>query len=373
MKKCFFLLAALVNISFAWAQGNSQKPAFYEIKTVKATPVKNQAMTGTCWCFSTTSLIESEAIRKTKKEVDISEMFTVRNIYIEKAKNYILRSGKAQFVEGGLGHDMIRATDLYGAMPEAAYSGLVGTAREYNHSSLFTKLEAYLNDVLKKTPVADDWLDGYVEILNHFMGTPPEQFSYEGKTYTAKEFAKEVLRFNADDYVSLTSFTHAPYYKPFVLQVPDNFSNGSFYNLPLNEMISVVKQSVAKGYSVMWDADVSNNGFLQGAGMALNLDQQKKYGKEDISADMNELPYDASIRQHYYENLTTQDDHLMHIVGTEKIKDGKTFFIVKNSWGKVGPYEGYINVSEPYFAINTVSLVLPKAALPKEMLAKLKL
>jgi len=373
MKKILLMLIVIISTTTLFAQGNVQKPQFTEIKTVKATPVKNQAMTGTCWSFSTTSLIESETIRTEKKEIDLSEMFTVRNIYIEKAKNYILRTGKAQFGEGGLGHDMIRAMDLYGAMPEAAYSGLVNGAKQFNHSQMVQKLQLYLDETLKQTPVAGNWMEGYTKILDEFMGVVPEQFIYEGKTYTPKIFAVEVIKFNADDYVSISSFTHVPFYKPFVLQVPDNFSNGFFYNLPLDEMLSVVKGAINNGYSVMWDADVSNSGFVQGAGYALNLDPKIKYTKESVSMDMKESPYTAAYRQQLYENLTTQDDHLMHLTGTQRSKDGKTFFLVKNSWGRVGPFDGYINVSENYFAINTVSIVVPKAALPKELLDKLRL
>jgi bleomycin hydrolase len=360
-----------------FAQGNSvptiTKPQFYDIKTVKATSVKNQAMTGTCWCFSTTSLVESDELRKDKQDLDLSEMFTVRNIYVEKAKNYILRQGHAQFSEGGLSHDMIRATAAYGAVPESAYSGLVNGEKSYNHQKLVGELTAYLDSVLKKQPIVSNWMDGYTSILDKYMGTPPAQFTYEGKTYSPQSFAKEVLKFNSSDYVSLTSFTHQPYYQPFILQVPDNFANGSFYNLPLNELIQVVKDAVSKGYSVAWDADVSNNGFRQNVGLALNLDPNTKYTKDMISPNLQEMPYDATIRQQLYENLTTQDDHLMHIVGVEKTKDGKTFFVVKNSWGKIGPFEGYINVSEAYFAINTISMVLPRAALSKELVAKLNL
>ena len=377
MKKCFLVLASFVGAATVFAQGNSapsiSKPQFYEIKTVKATPVKNQAMTGTCWCFSTTSLVESDGLRKDKQEIDLSEMFTVRNIYIEKAKNYVLRQGHAQFGEGGLSHDMIRATAAYGAVPESAFSGLVNGEKSYNHQKLAAELKAYLDTVLTKQPVANNWLEGYTQILDKYIGASPAQFTYEGKTYTPQSFAKEVLQFKADNYVSLTSFTHQPLYQPFILQVPDNFSDGSFYNLPLNELVQVVKEAVSKGYSVAWDADVSNKGFRQDLGLALNLDAETNYSKEMISADMKEEPYDAAIRQQLYENLTTQDDHLMHIVGVEKSKDGKTFFVVKNSWGKIGPFEGYINVSEAYFAINTVSLVLPKAALSKDLQGKLYL
>lgn len=378
MKRFLSFVPSLFIGTFLFAQMAQQpqifqKPEFLDIKTVKATPVKNQAMTGTCWCFSTTSLIESDEIRRDKQEMDLSEMFTVRNIYIEKAKNYILRQGHAQFGEGGLSHDMIRAVGNYGAVPEAVYSGLVNGQKEYNHQELFTKLQAYLDGVLKKQPIASDWLSGYTNILDEYLGKAPQEFIYNNKKYTPLSFAKEVLKFNANDYISLTSFTHQPYYSSFVLQVPDNFANGSFYNLPLNELMDVVKEAVNKGYTVAWDADVSNKGFRQEAGLALNLDPSVKYTKDMLGTEAKEMPYDANIRQQLYENLTTQDDHLMHIVGTEKSKDGKTFFIVKNSWGKIGPFEGYINVSEAYFGINTISIVLPKAALSKELLAKLHL
>jgi bleomycin hydrolase len=379
MKKVFFFIVSFVFLTGINAQSVTSTntvtpvPEFFHVQKLKATPVKNQAMTGTCWCFSTTSLVESDELRRDNKEIDLSEMFTVRNIYLEKAKNYILRGGKAQFGEGGLSHDMIRAVATYGAEPEEVYSGLKTGQKMYNHQKLFDALQKYLDSILRKQPIAPDWINGYTKILNDEMGEPPAEFDYNGKKYTPITFAKEVLKFNADDYIALTSFTHQPYYKPFILQIPDNFANGSFYNLPLQDLIQVVSDAVSKGYTVAWDADVSNKGFMQGQGLALNLDNDKKYAKEMINADMQEAPYDAMVRQQLYENLTTQDDHLMHITGVEKTKDGKTFFIVKNSWGNVGPFQGYINVSEAYFAINTISLVVPKAALSKEVLNKLNL
>jgi bleomycin hydrolase len=375
MKRFFLTHCFLISISILFAQTQVtptiQAPQFFSVKTLKATPVKNQAMTGTCWCFATTSLVESEEIRKDKQEIDLSEMYTVRNTYIDKAKNYILRGGKTQFGEGGLGHDEIRAAATYGAIPLSEYSGLINGEKSYNHQKLFHELQQYLDSILKKQPIANDWLNGYVKILDQNLGVPPSEFMFNGKKYTPQSFAREVLHFNANDYISITSFTHQPYYQPFVLQVPDNFANGSFYNLPLNEMIQAVKDAVNNGYTVAWDADVSNKGFMQGMGLALNLDNSTFYSKDQINPDIKEAPYDATIRQQLYENLTTQDDHLMHITGIEKSKDGKTFFIVKNSWGKVGPFEGYVNVSEAYFAINTISLVIPKAAISKELLAKL--
>ena len=376
MKRILLLLPSTFIAGLLFAQMAQEavtlsRPEFLDIKTVKATSVKNQAMTGTCWCFSTTSLVESDEIRKDKQEIDLSEMYTVRNIYIEKAKNYVLRQGHAQFGEGGLGHDMIRSTATYGAIPLSAYTGLVNGQTQYNHQELFGKLQSYLDSVLKKQPISSNWMDGYTKLLDQYLGTPPAEFTYNGKNYNPKSFAKEVLHFNADDYVSLTSFTDHPFYSSFILPVPDNFANGSFYNVPLNELTDVVKEAVNKGYSVSWDADVSNNGFRQMQGLALNLDPSVKYTREMISTSTKEMPYDATIRQRLFENLTTQDDHLMHIVGTEKSKEGKTFFVVKNSWGKVGPFDGYINVSEAYFGVNTISVVVPKAALPKDLLAKL--
>jgi len=374
MKRFAFAICSLLAAAFLFAQTSVplRTPQFLDVRMLKATPVKNQAMTGTCWCFATTSLVESEEIRKDKNEIDLSEMFTVRNMYIEKAKNYILREGKAQFGEGGLGHDEIHAIATYGAVPLSEYTGLLNGERMYNHQKLIQELHQYLDSVLQKKPISNDWLSGYVKILDNNLGAPPKEFTYNGKTCTPVSFAKEVLHFNSDDYISLTSFTHEPYYRPFILQVPDNFSDGSFYNLPLNELIDVVKDAVDKGLTVAWDADVSNKGFMQGSGLALNLDNSTSLSRDQASPDSKEAPYDADIRQKLYENLTTQDDHLMHITGIEKSKGGKTFFIVKNSWGKVGPFDGYINVSEAYFAINTISIVIPKAALSKELVAKLK-
>lgn len=350
------LTAFLLTIIFVHV--NAQLPTFTTVTKNGYTSIKNQQTTGTCWCFSTTSLIESQSMLNGVKDVDLSEMFTVRNIYVEKAKNYILRQGAAQFGEGGLGHDVVRAISLYGTMPEATFSGNKLNGR-YDHSYLAASLKLYLDSVLTIKPITIDWLTHFNYMLDTAIGKPPATFDYKGKQLTPQQYAADVLKFNADDYVSITSFTHHPYYKQFILEAPDNFANGSFYNLPLDEMINVVKTAVGKGFTVMWDADVSNRGFNQSKGYALNLDNgiEKNYSVEE--------------RQALYENLTTQDDHLMHLIGIEKDNNGKEYFLVKNSWGEVGPYKGLIDISIPYFAINTVSLVVPKAALSKEVKAKL--
>ncbi len=370
---CFFIIA----ISFAQnTLGQKKGQEFIPLKSNPATIVKNQENTGTCWSFSTTSLIESQSLQNNFGNFDLSEMFTVRNIYVEKAKNYIHRQGHAQFSEGGLGHDVIRSVAAYGIVPESGYAGLVNGQKSYDHGELFKKLKGYLDRVLAKAgtnAVSSDWLMEYNKILDTYLGVLPEKIQYNNKVYTPIEFSKEVLKFKAEDYVNITSFTDHEYYKPFVIEVPDNFSNGAYYNLHLKEMIDVVETAIDKGYTVLWDADVSNNGFNSKKGLALYLNNAGAINEDDLKADTQEEKWDEKIRQDLYESLTTQDDHLMHIVGIEKTKEGKLFFLVKNSWGKNGPYQGYINVSEAYFAINTISLVVPKAALNKVVLDKLKI
>jgi bleomycin hydrolase len=364
---CFLISGGVV----AQKDDDNGSKYFISQKVVAATPVKDQANTGTCWSFSTTSLFESQCIKLGIGEIDLSEMFTVRNIYLEKAKNYLMRQGLAQFGEGGLGHDPVRAIASYGAMPEAAYTGLQKGQTSHDHSKMVDSLKQFLDASLKRIPLTPDWQSSFTSILDHFMGVPPKEFDYNGKRYTPKSFAKDVLKFNSSDYVNITSFTHHPYYQSFILEQPDNFSNGAYYNLPLHEMISLVKDAVNNGYSIMWDADVSNPGWASDFGVALF--PAKPVAKKLLNPDVDEAPADAKIRQELFENLTTVDDHLMHIVGTEKNKNGKTFFVVKNSWGEIGPYKGYVHVSEPYFTINTVSLVVPKAAISKKLLAKLNM
>lgn len=365
MKRTLLVACSLGFILSAQAQQSALKT----IKSNATTSVKNQGASGTCWNYSTTSLVESEELRKGLGEFNLSEMFSARNVYIEKAKNYILRQGKAQFGEGGLGHDLIHAISIYGAIPQEAFQGVSGEIP--NHEGLEDALKAYLDGVLKKRPLAADWLKGYEEILDKKIGVPPATFDYKGKNYTAKSFAKEVLKFDANDYVNITSFTHHPYYTQFVLEAPDNFANGLFYNLPLEEMVDLTKSALKEGYTVMWDADVSNRNFQQKKGYAILFADTTEQKAANLNPDAKEKAYSATIRQELYENLTTQDDHLMHLVGLEQSAAGKYFFKVKNSWGEVGPFKGFIQVSEPYFAINTVSLVLPKAALSKALKQKL--
>ena len=354
------------------SQAQVKADGFTVQKNNTATPVKNQARTGTCWSFSTSSLIESQYIKNTTKtDIDLSEMFTVYNMYIEKAKNYVLRQGKAQFGEGGLGHDVIRSIATYGAMPESVFSGLKEGEPAFNHTKVVPILKDYLDNLIKSAPVKQNWLDEYKTLLGETIGKPPLEFDYNGRKYTPKTFATEVLKFNSNDYINITSFTHHPFYSPFIIEVPDNFSNGSYYNIPLKDMIQMVKTAINKGYTVMWDADISNSGFMNNNGLGLFVQREDQERNVIASADDKELDWNSALRQQYYESLTTEDDHLMHITGIEKSKGGKEFFIVKNSWGQSGPYRGYVNISEAYFAMNTISLVVPKQAIDPALLLKL--
>lgn len=372
--RIFIISLLFIGSAFSLSAQKKTTAAVNEVTVVKnnaATLVKNQGNTGTCWCFATTSLIESQCMLGGTAQPDISEMFTVRNIYLVKARNYLLRQGNARFSEGGLGHDVLYAASVYGLMPETAYSGLKPGQKFFDHSQMEPELKLYLDSLLKKLPLRSGWENGFNAIMDKYMGAVPSTFSYEGREYNAQSFAREVVRYNPNDYVSITSFSHHPFYSSFVLEVPDNHSNGSFYNLPLNELVSIAKSTIDKGYTIMWDADVSNKGWLTKSGYAL-VPADTAADLKNPDPEMKEKEVTQEYRQQLFESLITQDDHLMHITGIGKTPSGKTFFIVKNSWGsKASQFDGYAYVSEAYFALNTINIIVPKAVLSPELRQRL--
>ena len=329
---------------------------FNNLINISCLPVESQGRTGTCWSYATASFLESELIRKGKSDIDLSEMFVARNVYIEKASNYVRRHGKTNFGEGSLSHDLINTINKYGLMPNSAFDGLVTNSEKHDHSELASILKAYLKAVVDNKKPSQLWRAGYSSILDVYLGDIPNTFQFKGQTYTPKSFAK-YLNLNTDDYINLTSFTHHPFYDSFILEVPDNWSNGTFYNIPINDLFDVVKDALENGYTIAWDTDVSGDGFDAKKGIA---------DEEDVATQ--------ELRQEKFNNYLVTDDHLMHITGLVKGSDEKLYFLVKNSWGNeigLDDYKGYVLASENYFKLNTISIMIHKDALPKKMLKKL--
>ncbi len=342
---------------------------FNDVKIQSCTSVKSQDKTGTCWCFATSSFLESEIIHSGKKPVDISEMYLVKTIYKDKAHNYILRQGKANFSQGGLAHDVIRAIDLGGVVPTEVFSGRPEN-KLYDHSELVASLKGFLDGVLSNKKPSPLWSKALDKILDVYIGTVPESFIYDGKNINAQQFTNS-LGLNSADYIELSSFTHHPFFKSFILEVPDNYSNGSFYNIPLDDLISVIDYALASGYTISWDGDVSNNNFSSKESIAIvPLDADRK---DKFETPGKEILVSQEERQAAFESLQTTDDHLMHLIGTAKDQNGTKYYIVKNSWGEVGTQKGYVYLSESYIRLNTISIMLNKKALPQYVSSKLSL
>ncbi len=343
--------------------GYSQAYKFQTMEDIDATEVISQGQTGTCWSFSTTSFLESEIIRLTGKTIDLSEMYTVRNTYPVKAENYVLRQGKAQFSEGGLAHDVISSTAHFGLVPNAVYSGLNGTD-EHDHTEIQALLAGML-DVFVKNPakkLSPQWKESVQAVLDVYLGKNPTEFVYEGKKYTPGSFLS-YTKIEPEKYVSLTSFTHMPFYKPFVLSIPDNFANGSFYNLPLNEFVENLNFALRQGYTVSLDCDVSEPGFsgVDGLAVVAANESDSRLILKEIKPEKEITP---EYRQQEFENLSTQDDHLMHVVGLVKDQNGKVYYKVKNSWGKSNHgNEGFVYMSESYLKLKAISYLVHKDAL----------
>jgi len=331
-------------------------------RELDCTSVKLQANTGTCWSYATSSFIESELMRKGKGEYDLSEMFIVRNIYMDKARNYLLRQGQANFSQGSLYHDFMRTFSHNGIVPEASYSGLLGESKQHNHSELEAGMKGYLDGIRKSKGLSTRWPVVLAAILDTYLGAAPETFMYEGKKYDSKSFAQE-LDIDADDYVSLTSFTHHQFGKAFILEIPDNYSNGSYQNVPLADMMSIIDKALEKGYTIVWDGDVSEKGFNSKKGIAVLPTRQ---GRKDLfTKPGEEVKVTQALRQSYFENLSTTDDHLMHIVGKAEDQAGKEYYLIKNSWGKISPYKGFLYMSRAYMEMKTVSVLVHKDVLDK--------
>ena len=344
-------------------------------KDLACTPVKNQNASSTCWCFSGISMLESELLRVGKKPFDLSEMFIVRHTYEKKAQMYARMHGSSSFSGGGEYGDLLNGIREVGLVPDAAYPGLNYGEVKHNHGEMDAALKGYMDAVIKSSKLTTAWFPGLNGILDAYLGKNPESFTYDGKTYSPASFTKE-LGINPDDYVLLTSFTHHPFYKQCVLELPDNWAAGSFYNLPLDELMQVIDNSVANGYSIGWASDMSDKGFSMKQGVAIIPEKNwSEMTEDEVSKAFNgphpEKVITQEMRQKEFDNYTTTDDHGMHILGLATDQAGNTFYKVKNSWGVMGKYDGFIFVSRPFIMLRTTNIMVNKNAIPATIAKKL--
>ncbi len=363
---------------------SAQTYDFTVTDSVAATPVKNQASSGTCWCFATASFLESELLRKGKGEHDLSEMFIVRQKLINQLNDNYLRRGRGNIGQGSLSHTFLNAYNQVGIVPEEVYSGINYDSPRHNHGEMMAMLEAVAGVALKAKKRSPQYDAMVKSVLDTYLGSLPETFTYRGKTYTPESFA-ESLGINTSDYVELTSFTHHPYYEAFELEVPDNWEHARQYNLPLDELMDVIDGALRSGYSVCWDGDVSERGFRFANGVAINPDVRdlSRYSAADsaVFAPLTEAqrldsvmtfsrPYleivvTPEVRQEGFESFVTTDDHLMHLTGLAKDQNGTKYYVTKNSWGTDrNGFGGYLNMSESFVRAKTIYVMLHKDALP---------
>ncbi len=349
---------------------------FTEVVRIPVTPVKDQNATGTCWCFASTSFIEAELMRMGKGEYDLSELFTVRHNYYERMDDNYLRRGKGNISEGSIAHMTLNIIDKYGIVPQSAYSGINYDSPLPNHRELGTYLRAIAEGSVKLKARSPEYWELQDALFDIYMGKLPETFVYEGKEYTPITF-RDMLGINTDDYIEITSFSHHPFYQEVPLEIPDNWDHALLYNLPLDEMMEVIDNALNNGYTVCWDGDVSEKGYVYSPlGVAIlpadaTLDRQAIAATDTLIAEVENV--DQALRQKYYESFTTTDDHLEHLTGIATDPAGTKYYITKNSWGAEGPYDGYHYMSEKYIKGKTVSILVHKDAIPAAIRAKLGL
>lgn len=353
---------------------------FTEIINLQNTPVKNQGSSGTCWSYSGNSFLESEMIRMGRPPVEISQLFTARNVYVEKGKNYVRLHGGLSLGEGGQLHDVINMYRKYGAVPREVYTGLHYGTEGNKLAEMSAITDAILAAVVKNPngKLTPNWVDAYANAIDTYLGKVPETFTFHGKSYTPKSFAKEIVGLNPDDYVELSSFKEHPYYSKFTLLIPDNWSFDQVYNVPMTDITDIIDYALKNGFTVGWATDVSEKGFSWKNGVAYvpevpfekMTDEQKR---DMFNGPKSEMTITEDLRQQAFDDYSTTDDHGMHIVGLAKDQHGKAYYLVKNSWGESNDYEGYLYVTKAFVQYKTTAFMLHKGGLPKEVAKKLGL
>lgn len=392
------LLAALCALpGFAADSATSNDSlVFTTVIANPVTPIKNQNNSGTCWSYSALAFLESEVIKKDPKktDIDLCESFLVSKTYTDRADRNVRTHGDASFSQGGSFYDAIFCMDRYGLIPEGLmpYPNTLYGDSLFNFTAFFPPMEAYIHaisksDAKKINPI---WKKNVQSMLDGYFGECPTEFTYKGVKYTPKSFVKDYLKLDPNDYVSLTSYTHHPFYSSFILEIQDNWRWASSYNLPLDEFMRVMDEAVKNGWTFAWGADVSEEGFSRRTGKnrcvatvpdtkasaGVGSDQSRwtgeKAGAKISQADAaGEKVITQEMRQEGYDNWTTTDDHGMQIYGIAKDQTGKEYFMMKNSWGEYGPYKGFWYVSKPYVAYKTMNIIINKNAIPKDIRKKL--
>jgi bleomycin hydrolase len=358
------------------SENSANSFVFTPVINAEATSVKNQKSSGTCWSYSTNSFLESEMIRSGKKPVDLADLFTARNAYIEKGINYVRMHGALTLGDGGACHDVTNMLAKYGALPQEAYSG-----NDYGSPGSSDRMNKLTEAILKKAVSGKfdpNWKAKYIATIDSCMGAVPEKFTYEGKEYTPKTFAKEVVGLNPEDYVELSSFTSAPFYQKTVLMVPDNWSFDQVYNVQMDDITTIIDNSLKKGYTVAWATDVSEKGFSWKNGVAyVPATDFESMSNDEKKAMFNgpkpEKEITVDMRQAAFDNYETTDDHGMQITGIAKDQTGKEYYIVKNSWGATNDYKGYLYVTKNFVKYKTTAFLLNKKGIPTDIRKKLSI
>lgn len=391
MKSVFVASAFLVGVSSGFAQDvlvNSLKLnasdkskenfKFTEVINLGTTSVKTQGSSGTCWSYSTNSFLESEMIRLGKQPVELSQIYSARNVYVEKGINYVRMHGAVTLGDGGALHDVINMYKKYGTVPREVYTGLNYGTDKNKFGEMAALIEGVLSAVVKNPngELTPNWQKAYAAVIDSYLGKVPENFTYKGKNYTPQSFAKEMVGINPDEYVEISSFTTSPYYQKTTMMVPDNWSFDQVYNVKVNDMTDVIDNALKKGYTVAWATDVSEKSFSWKNGVAYVPTKKFEDMTAEEKADMFNGPkaepeITAEMRQTAFDNYTTTDDHGMHIIGIAKDQSGKEYYIVKNSWGETNDYKGFLFVTKNFVKYKTTALLVNKGGVPAEIAKKL--
>ncbi|SDZ28489.1 bleomycin hydrolase [Flavobacterium aquidurense] len=391
MKSVFVASAFLVGVSSCFAQDvlvNSLKLnasdkskenfKFTEQINLGTTSVKTQGSSGTCWSYSTNSFLESEMIRLGKQPVELSQIYSARNVYVEKGINYVRMHGAVTLGDGGALHDVINMYKKYGTVPREAYTGLNYGTDKNKFGEMAALIEGVLTAVVKNPngELTPNWQKAYAAVIDSYLGKVPENFTYKGKNYTPQSFAKEVVGINPDEYVEMSSFTTSPYYEKTTMMVPDNWSFDQVYNIKVNDMTDVIDNALKKGYTVAWATDVSEKSFSWKNGVAYVPTKKFDDMTADEKADMFNGPkpepeITPEMRQAAFDNYTTTDDHGMHIIGLAKDQTGREYYIVKNSWGETNDYKGFLFVTKNFVKYKTTALMVNKGGIPTDLAKKL--